>query len=367
MAAADACAWYRNVLGSPQLVCAPMVRQSELAFRLLTRRLGCQLAFTPMLVASDIVAASDAAPGHSTGDISHQFFATATEDRPLIVQLAGNDPVLLAKAVTLLQHRCEGIDLNLGCPQRCARTGHFGAYLLDTPDRIEEIVRAMVRVACVPISCKIRIQEDIGASVALAKRLEAAGCSMLTVHGRLRSQRHHEGSCNWDAIRHIRQSVSIPVLANGGIESRDHAMECLQYTGCAGVMVASSLLQNPAAMSASSASIYETALQYLALVREFPPLHVDTPRDHVLAMMRTKCQNQFPDLWGVIQHVHSPDQLEACVVHVASRYGHHVHSTLFNDKSLPTFKAIKSNWTTSQPDWANNCDTNFDVWSNTDY
>ncbi|RHY93221.1 hypothetical protein DYB35_010063 [Aphanomyces astaci] len=342
-----------------------MVRQSELAFRLLTRRLGCQLAFTPMFVASDVVAAA-AASMDATIDVSHRFFATADEDRPLIVQLAGNDPTTLATAVTLLQHRCDGIDLNLGCPQRCARTGHFGAYLLDDPDLVEQVVRAMVHVANVPITCKIRIQQDIRASIDLA---QDAGCSMLTVHGRLRTQRHHEGTCNWDAIRQIRQSVAIPVLANGGIQSRQHAVECIKYTGCAGVMSATALLQNPAALSTSPTSVYATALQYLAVAREYPPLHADTTRDHILTMMRSTCQRQFIDLWGVIQHVQLPDQLEACVVHVARRHGDTaVVSTLFNDwEALPSFKDIKSNWTSRPNGWDVDLAVELRGWANEDY
>jgi tRNA-dihydrouridine synthase 1 len=137
-----------------------MVRQSELPFRLLVRELGCHLAYTPMLYAEAVVAA----PNVTT------VFETSPLDRPLIIQLCGNDPVLLAEASRRLSPHCDAIDLNLGCPQRCAERGNFGAYLLEKPDVVEALVISMVNAATVPITCKIRLREKLSDTIELAQR-----------------------------------------------------------------------------------------------------------------------------------------------------------------------------------------------------
>ncbi|EQC37992.1 hypothetical protein SDRG_04422 [Saprolegnia diclina VS20] len=339
---AAALRWYNDVLGAPRFVCAPMVRASELAFRLLTRELGCDLTFSPMLHATELVAAAAAAP--SGTDISMAFLDTSPTDRPLIVQLCGNDPTALAAAVRLVQHRCDGIDLNLGCPQRCAEIGGFGAYLLEEPDTIVSIVRAMVAASSTPISCKIRLLPSLDDTIALAKGIEAAGAAMLTVHGRLRAQRHHEGICNWDAIAAVRKAIAIPMIANGGIRSRAEADACLAATGCQAVMAATGLLENPSIFAVETHSIYDVALRYLAIVAEQPrTLYATAARDHVLTMFRHKYRDQDMDVFSVLGHhnVLLPSQLEAVIGHIAARNGD-VIDTRYGE-TLPTLRAIRYN------------------------
>ena len=115
-------AWWRS-LGSPATVCAPMVDQSERAFRLLVRRHGCDLCYTPMLHADLVV--RDAAYRRD-----HVPDATCAEDRPLIAQLGGGDPATLAAAAREIAARggCDAIDVNLGCPQACARRGGAASH-----------------------------------------------------------------------------------------------------------------------------------------------------------------------------------------------------------------------------------------------
>ena len=113
--------WYRG-LGSPSRVLAPMVDQSEPAFRELCRRHGCDLAYTPMFNARIFAdqGGTGFTPGEGTGS-----------DRPLVVQFAGHEPSSLLAAARLVQDRCDAVDINLGCPQRIAKRGRFGAYLLE--------------------------------------------------------------------------------------------------------------------------------------------------------------------------------------------------------------------------------------------
>jgi len=112
--------WFR-ALGSPTMVCAPMVEASELAFRMLVRRYGAQLAYTPMLHAGQMLKARS---------YMSQNFTTCPGDRRLIAQFCGNDPEVLLNAAKMVQDRVDAVDLNLGCPQGIARKGHYGAFLL---------------------------------------------------------------------------------------------------------------------------------------------------------------------------------------------------------------------------------------------
>lgn len=212
-----------DALRKSPFICPPMIRNSELAFRMLVRRYNINIAYTPMI---------------SADAISEDLFSTfksCPEDRPLIVQLSGNSKDKLCKAAIKLERYCDGIDLNLGCPQKYAERSHIGAYLLDEPDLICDIVSAMSVAVSIPITCKIRILESRSESVKLALKLQESGCKMLAVHGRMRDQRHHQGPVNWDTIRAIKSVLTIPVICNGGIDSLSHATEMMEYTKCNGL------------------------------------------------------------------------------------------------------------------------------------
>merc|ERR1712224_835432 len=131
--------WWRSI-GSPRFICAPMVNGSSLAFRMLVRRYGVDLAFSPMI---------DAAAWNSATDRSKKdhflWSAPAVGDCPLVAQLAGNNPALVARAARDVAPDCDAIDLNCGCPQACAQFGGYGAFLLSEPDTILNIVREAVR------------------------------------------------------------------------------------------------------------------------------------------------------------------------------------------------------------------------------
>ena len=123
-------------------ILAPMVGASELAFRLLCRKYGATLAYTPMMSASQFVEEaavwkSSAAPTATIGNASICEFQTIPEDRPLVCHFSANDPQNFAKAASLVEPFCDAIDLNLGCPQRTAYVGHFGSYLLGEEDRYD--------------------------------------------------------------------------------------------------------------------------------------------------------------------------------------------------------------------------------------
>ena len=128
-------AFFKNVLGSPKFVTAPMVDHSELSYRLLTRRYGATLTYTQMFSSNCF---------SESKFVRDQLFQTCPEDRPLIVQFAGHDPQVLLAAARHVQDHCDAIDINLGCPQGIAKRGRYGAYLMEELDLLHDIVSTLV-------------------------------------------------------------------------------------------------------------------------------------------------------------------------------------------------------------------------------
>lgn len=153
---------------------------SELAYRLLSRRYGVDLAYTPMMF-SKIVA------------VSHKHFIkefqTTADDTPLLAQFCGTDPETMVAAAKKVEKYCEAVDLNLGCPQHCARGGGYGAFLMDKPDVVASIVSALHQSLSVPVTCKMRIKPTLEETIEFAQMLEKNGASVIGVHGRTRDQK----------------------------------------------------------------------------------------------------------------------------------------------------------------------------------
>ncbi|XP_066298742.1 tRNA-dihydrouridine(20a/20b) synthase [NAD(P)+]-like isoform X1 [Branchiostoma lanceolatum] len=218
-------------------VCAPMVRYSKLPFRALVRRYNCDLAFTPMIIAESFVKSLKARDSE---------FTTNSSDRPLVVQFAARDAVTLADASEIVAPYSDGIDLNCGCPQRWAMAEGYGSCLLKKPELISDMVRqARARVSDenFSVSVKIRLHKDLRETVDLCQKAEHAGVSWIAVHGRTPSQRGEP--VNTDAITLIKQSLSIPVIANGDIKNLEDVKHIHTSTGIDGVMAARGILQNP--------------------------------------------------------------------------------------------------------------------------
>ncbi|KAJ0022144.1 hypothetical protein NQD34_009634 [Periophthalmus magnuspinnatus] len=224
--------------GNVVKICAPMVRYSKLAFRSLVRKYKCDICFTPMIVAADFMRSERARDSE---------FTTSKGDRPLIVQFAANDAQTLADAACVVAPFSDGVDLNCGCPQRWAMSSGYGACLINQPELVKDMVRTVRNQVDKPnysVSIKIRIHNDIKKTVDLCQKAESAGVSWITVHGRTAQERHQP--VHYDAIKTIKDSVSIPVIANGDIKYLRDVEATHKLTGVDGVMSARGLLANPA-------------------------------------------------------------------------------------------------------------------------
>lgn len=243
--------WFRSI-GSPKLWLAPMVDYSDTAFRLLARRCGAQICHTQMLDPQSVVEDASYRLKHIGGDLG-----------PLVCQLGGRDPSLLAKAAQALLEEDDariirGICLNMGCPQRCAKRGGYGAFLMEDAEQAQLCIKAIAtsikefnrdRPTTCGVLCKIRCFEDVEETIRYARLMQNAGAFAITVHGRTRSQGGGrftgQWAANWSWIQEVRKAVAIPVISNGDILNATSIEECLRSTGAHGVMTGIAALRDP--------------------------------------------------------------------------------------------------------------------------
>lgn len=291
-------------------VLAPMVDQSELAFRMFTRKYGTQLTFTPMIHAHLFV---------NDGTYRRNSLALVKADRPLVVQFCANKVDTFLSACRLVEDVCDGVDLNLGCPQMVAKRGRYGSWLQDEVDLICEMVSAVRDYCKLPVSCKIRVREDREQTVNYAKRLVDAGATMLTVHGRTRDMKGAEtGLADWSRIRDVVEAVGerVPVMANGNIQFPGDVERCMEETGAVAVMSAEGLLYNPLIFDDSNAHVetWKIAAEYLEYARRF---HAGTSaiRAHVFRIchhslleyedlrMRVSLEHRVEDFENIVEEL----------------------------------------------------------------
>ncbi|TPX61331.1 hypothetical protein PhCBS80983_g01214 [Powellomyces hirtus] len=304
--------FYERILKSPKYIVAPMVDQSEYAWRILSNRYGADLCYTPMLHARLF--------SQPDGKYMKENWQTGSEDKPLIAQFCANEPDVLLAAAKLVENECDAVDINLGCPQHIAKRGRYGAYLQDEWELIAEMVKTLNEGLDIPVTCKIRVFPDVEKTIRYAKMIEAAGCQLLTVHGRLREQKGHKtGLADWEQIRQVKQAVSIPVFANGNILYLEDIDRCIAATGVDGVMTAEGNLYNPGLFTGKHYASWKLAEEYLQICRDVPNSStVSAIRGHLFKMFKP-CLHEHTDLRTLLAKVQSLDGMIDLVAQLKAR------------------------------------------------
>lgn len=219
-------------------VLAPMAGVSDRAYRELCVRFGAAYCVSEMV-------SSKALSFNSKK--SEELMEISDLERPCGIQIFGDDPKCMADAAKhALENKPDIIDINMGCPAPKISSNGSGSALMKNPRLCGEIVKAVTAVADTPVTVKIRKgwDDDSVNAVEVAKICESAGAAAITVHGRTRQQ-YYKPPVDYDIIKAVRESVSVPVIANGDIDSAERAKEVMDITGCDLVMIGRATLGNP--------------------------------------------------------------------------------------------------------------------------
>jgi len=224
---------------------APMAGVSDPALRLICKKMGAGLVVTELTSVNAIVEKQKQLQSQMK-DIT-EFIEFSEKERPLSVQLFGSDIFALEKAAKIVEPFFDIIDYNMGCPAPHITKQMAGGALLQNSSLTQEIFRTLVNTVKRPISLKMRIGVDASNKLLfqdIAKIAEREGIKMITLHPRTVSQ-GYSGHSDWDMIKKLKQTVSVPIVGNGDITSPEIAKKVLNYTGCDYVMVGRGAMGNP--------------------------------------------------------------------------------------------------------------------------
>lgn len=220
------------------LFLAPMAGVTDWAFRTICAQLGAGVTVTEMVSSRALV----------YRDPKSAKLLRKNGGSVCGAQIFGNDPQIMAQGARLALEisGCDFLDINMGCPMPKIAGSGDGCGLMRTPELAGEIVAAVVKAVEVPVTVKCRLGWDKGSINVLdfAKRMEDSGASMVAVHGRTRAMLY-SGVADWDTIAKVKQSLSIPVVANGDIVDGETALRCRNRTGADGLMIGRSTFGDP--------------------------------------------------------------------------------------------------------------------------
>lgn len=219
---------------------APMAGVTDISFRGLCKEQGCGLVYTEMVSAKALYYGSDN---------TKKLLRISEEEKPVAVQIFGNDPDIMAKVVEENFNSRDDIcivDVNMGCPAPKIVKNGEGSALMKDPKLAAEIIKKLKEVSSKPVTAKFRrgFDDDNLNAVEFALALEDAGADAIAVHGRTRKQMY-EGKADWNIIKEIKEKVNIPVIGNGDVFTPEDALNMKKLTNCDAIMVARGSMGNP--------------------------------------------------------------------------------------------------------------------------
>ena len=246
----------------PPVLLAPLAGLTDVPFRNLVQSFGAGLVVSEMVASQEVVQAKPEARAKAELDMA----GIGTS-----VQLAGRDAYWMAEAARFVAGQgASRIDINMGCPAKKVTNGYSGSALLKDLDHALTLIEAVVDAVSVPVTLKTRLGWDDALLNAptLAKRSEDAGIKMITIHGRTRCQ-FYKGKADWDAIRAVKDAVTIPVIANGDIVDSASAKAALDRSGADGVMIGRGAQGRPWVLAQIAAELSGTKAPETPTVAEF--------------------------------------------------------------------------------------------------
>ena len=222
---------------------APMAGVTDMPYRVICHEMGCPMAVSEMVSAKGYLLAPK--DNRATREL---LAVSPAEEGAVALQIFGHEPDVMAKAAERLT--ADGLyamlDINMGCPVPKIVGNGEGSALMRDPVHAAEIVKAVVQASHVPVTVKMRLGFEEGSEtyLLLGQLVEESGAAMITLHARTRSQ-FYEGKADWDAIRKLKERVSIPVVGNGDVASWQDAFRMIETTGCDGVAIGRAAQGNP--------------------------------------------------------------------------------------------------------------------------
>ncbi len=226
------------------LMLAPMAGFTDRAMRVVCHGQGCELSVTEMVSAKAVV---------YNDKKTYKLARIMPDEGPVLLQIFGSEPDVMAEAASRLCVPVDssatspiGIDINMGCPVHKIFSNGEGSALMRSPNLIYGIVKSVSRATILPCTVKMRLGIDQSSINVLecAKAAEEAGASLITVHGRTRAELY-SGKANWDMIAKVKESLHIPVIANGDIVTADDAVRVLEITGADGIAIGRGAVGDP--------------------------------------------------------------------------------------------------------------------------